>query len=80
MRDDGGQGGELSAAVNNPACSYSATRYTVSGPSETVSKTGIRSMILHLGAKTTNTMGQALYTRKTEKVANLGYLGTECSS
>jgi len=66
MRDDGGQGGELSAAGNNPACSYSATRHTASCPSEAVSKTEIRSKILHLGAKTTNRMEQALYTRKTE--------------
>ena len=66
MRDDGCHGGELSAAGNNPACSYSATRHTVSGPSETVSKTEIRSKILHLGAKTTKRMEQALYTRNTE--------------
>ena len=80
MRDDGCQGGELSAAESLPACSYSATRDTASGPSETVSKTEIRSKILHLGAKTTNRFGQALHTTKTEKVANLGYLGAECSS
>jgi len=44
------------------------THYTDSGPSESVSKTEIRRMILHLGAKkTTNIMGQALYTSKTEK-------------
>jgi len=73
MRDDGCQGGELSAARNNPDCSYSATRYTASGLSESVSKTEIRNMILHLGAKTTNIMGQALYTSKTDK--KLSYRG-----